>query len=177
MHLHEVGEILLAGTTGRGPHVDESEFRGLARGQAFLELAPFQRLELDGRGRSPIIGRGTAGKAGEHKPGSHEAWREHGEKQSHGASPERPLRRAKARIPRNRTRARRAAEMVPAALLCSPQEIESGQIIGSVNPTSVVALVLHAATLGGSFLDRDWLPREQGVNGVTEGVLGDLRLV
>src|SRR5208282_4922148 len=66
---------------------------------------------------------------------------------------------------------------VPAALLSSPQQIESDQIIGSVNSTSVVALVLHAATRGASFLDRDWLPREQGVNGVTQIMLGDLRLV
>jgi hypothetical protein len=71
LHLHEVGEILLAGTTGRGPHIDEGEFRTLARRETFLELRPLQRLELDGPGRSPIIGRGTAGKAGEHKPGSH----------------------------------------------------------------------------------------------------------
>src|SRR5271157_4688822 len=65
---------------------------------------------------------------------------------------------------------------VPAALLSSPQEIESSQIIGLRNWTSV-ALVLHAATRGASFLDRGDLAGEQGVNRVTQIMLGDLRLV
>src|SRR5271157_6564340 len=66
---------------------------------------------------------------------------------------------------------------VPAALLTSPQEIESGQITGCVSSTSFAALVLHTATHGSSFLDRRGLAGEQGVNRVTQIMLGDLRLV
>src|SRR5271165_189060 len=66
---------------------------------------------------------------------------------------------------------------VPAALRMSPQYLESSQFIGSVNSTSLAALVLHTATHGTGFLDRGGLAGEQGVNRVTQIMLGDLRLV
>src|SRR5271166_3597635 len=66
---------------------------------------------------------------------------------------------------------------VPAALLSSPQYLESGQITGCMSSTSFAFLVLHAATRGTSFLDLGGLAGEQGVNRVTEIMLGDLRLV